>query len=393
MPTETLPLGRIAGIRIGVHWSVLVTIALFTWILHSTLTGRGSPGWLWIIAAIGALALIASLAAHELAHSVVARRGGVGVDRIVLWLLGGVSELSDEPRDARTDLRIAIAGPVTSLLLAAGGFVGAVITAAFVPGTAVVAVLVWLSATNALLALFNLLPGAPLDGGRVMRALIWARTGDRLRAATAAARSGRTLGTVLMVLGVGELIVFHQLGGLWLLLLGWYLQTAALGELAVAGLRHRLGDSRIRDVMTSPALAVPAQWSIDRLLHSSAPDSGHRVFPVVDLDGHPLAVLAWSDVVAVPAATRATTQISGVARRLPPGGILAEDGLLADAATRVVLRPSLDAIAVVDPAGRLTGIVTATDLATACDRSALGLPIRKTHSPTLFPAPPNLPTA
>ncbi|MGY2063155.1 site-2 protease family protein, partial [Nocardia gipuzkoensis] len=182
---------------------------------------------------------------------------------------------------------------------AAAAFVAAVALAAFVPGSAIVAVLVWLSVTNALLALFNLLPGAPLDGGRVLRALIWARTGDRLRAATSAARSGRMLGTILMILGVLQLIIFHQLGGLWLMLLGWYLQTAALGELAVAGLRHQLGDSRIRDVMTSPVLAVPAQWSIERLLRSSAPASGHRVFPVVDLDGHPLAVLNWSDVAAV----------------------------------------------------------------------------------------------
>lgn len=384
MLNNTIPLGRVAGIRLGAHWSVLATIALFTWILGTELRDTGSTGFVWAVAVGGALALFASLTAHELAHSIVATRHGVRVERIVLWLLGGASELADEPRDARTEFRVAIAGPLTSLAVAAVAYGTATLADAIAPGGAVAGALTWLAVTNAVLAVFNLLPGAPLDGGRVLRAIIWWRTGDRLRSATIAARAGRTLGTTLILLGVAELIVFGHLGGAWMMLLGWFLQTAAHSELAAAALRHRLGDIQIRDVMSSQPMAVPGDWPISRLLASDAPATGHRVFPVVDADGHPVALLAWSDLTAVPAAAHATTSVRATARPLPRGTIVGPDIPLADAATRVVLRPGLDAITVVDHAGRLIGVVTTTDLTTACDRSALGLPVRNprpAHAP------------
>ncbi|KZM74704.1 site-2 protease family protein [Nocardia terpenica] len=386
MLRETFPLGRIAGVRIGGHWSALVTVGLVTWILRTVLSGHGSQGFLWAVAAAGAVVFVVSLAAHELGHSIVARRNGVHVDRIVLWLLGGVSELADEPGDARAEFRIAIAGPLTSVFIAVVAYTAAVFAAMIAPAGAVAAALVWLAVMNAILAVFNLLPGAPLDGGRVLRALIWWRTGDRLRAATAAARGGGVLGTMLIVVGIAEVVLSRQLGGLWMMLLGWFLQTAAHGELAVAGLRHRLGDTRIRDVMTAAPIAVPAWWTVTDLLHSTIPTSGHRIFPVVDHGDRPIAVLAWSDLARVRARARTTTTLSAAGRPLPRGAIVGVDDLLADAATRVVLRPALDAVAVVDAVGRLCGIVTATDLITACDRSALGLPLRTPHVPDDLPA-------
>jgi Zn-dependent protease len=377
---RTLPLGRITGIRLSVHWSVLVTLALFAWILRTDLKDDGSPAAVWIVSVAGAVVLLAALAAHELAHSIVARRHGVRVDHIVLWLLGGVSELTDEPRDARTELRVALAGPLTSLVIGVLAYAAAAVAATLTPHGVLVGALVWLAIMNIALAVFNLLPGAPLDGGRVLRAVIWWRTGDRLRSATIAARCGQMLGTFFIILGVLEVIVARQLGGLWLMLLGWFLQTSANGEVAASGLRHRLGGIQVRDVMSSSPLAVPAHWSVDELLRSPAPASGHSVFPVVDATGHPIALLAWSDLARVPAQARATSPLSTCARPLPAGAVVHEEELLADAATRVLLRPKLDALTVVDTYGHLTGIVTATDLVTACDRSALGLPIRRPTS-------------
>ncbi|MGK8507658.1 site-2 protease family protein [Nocardia asiatica] len=384
---RTLPLGRISGIRLGAHWSALVTVGLFTWILGSYLTGTATTAVVWATAVIGAVMLCAALLAHELAHSLIARRNGVRVERIVLWLLGGVSELTDEPREARADLRIALAGPVTSLAIALVAFAGAAASAAADPDGPITAVLVWLAVMNAVLGLFNLLPGAPLDGGRVLRAAIWWRTGDRLRAATWAARSGQVLGTVLLMLGLAELILFGHLGGVWLMLLGWFLQSAAFAELTVAGLRHRLGDSKVRDVMTARPVAIPAAWSISELLHSNAVATGHRVFPVVDDAGHPTAVVAWSDLAAVAEPARATTTVGRAARALPTGAIAREDEPLSDVASRAVLRPNLDAVAVIDADGRLTGLITSTDLVLACDRSALGLPLRIGERPRLPSAP------
>ncbi|GAB4585574.1 site-2 protease family protein [Nocardia sp. IFM 10818] len=375
MLKATFPLGRIAGVRVAAHWSALVTIALFAWVLGVYLSGTGSTATVWITAIAGAIALVACLLAHELAHSLVARRDGVQVQGITLWLLGGVSELSGEPRDARSDLRIALAGPGTSLLLAAVAGTAAMLTALVSPGSTLTAALGWLAIVNAVLAVFNLLPGAPLDGGRVLRAIIWWRTGDRLRAETHAARSGQILGFALGALGFAEFIAIGHLGGVWLMLLGWFLYTAAHTELVLSGLRHRLGDTRIREVMTPNPLAIPADWPIPALLASDAVHTRHRVFPVTDRTGHPIAVLAWSDVAALPESARHTTRVADIARRLPPGAIAGPDERLADVAARAVLRPHLDALAVADAGGPLLGIVTATDLILACDRSALGLPI------------------
>ncbi|WP_280247922.1 site-2 protease family protein [Nocardia abscessus] len=386
MTHQTFPLGRIAGIHLGAHWSVLVTVALFTWVLGSYLTGTAATAMVWATAVAGAITLCAALLAHELAHSIVARRNGIRVERVVLWLLGGVSELSEEPRDARADLRIALAGPLTSLGIAAIAFLAGAASAAVDPAGPITAVLIWLAAMNALLGLFNLLPGAPLDGGRVLRAVIWRRTGDRLRAATSAARSGQVLGTVLLMIGIAELILLGHLGGLWLMLLGWFLQSAAYAELTVAGLRHRLGDSTVRDVMTAHPMAIPADWSIATLLRSDAAASGHRVFPVVDDSGHPIAVVAWSDLAAITEAARAATTVGRAARPLPAGALARECEPLGDVASRAVLRPNLDAVAVVDADGRLTGLVTSTDLVLACDRSALGLPVRGGNRQTGFPS-------
>ncbi|WP_245720319.1 site-2 protease family protein [Nocardia uniformis] len=371
----TIPLGQVAGIRIGAHWSALVTVGLFAWVLAVYLDGTADISVVWISAVAGALALCASLLGHELAHAIVARRNGVRVDHIVLWLLGGVAELAEEPPNARADLRIALAGPATSLVIGATGLGAAALTSVISPNSPITAVLIWLATMNIVLAVFNMLPGAPLDGGRVLRAIVWWRTRDRLRAAVIAARAGQILGTALIILGIAELWLFGHLGGVWLALLGWFLRTAAHTELVVAGMRHRLGDTRVHEVMTARPIAVRGSETVGGLLRSEAVHTNHRVFPVVDDSGRPVAVIAWPDVLAVPELLRDTTLVRAIARRLPASAIAHADEHVADAAARTVLRPNLDAIAVIDGDGRLSGVVTATDLALACTRSALGLPI------------------
>jgi Zn-dependent protease len=184
----------------------------------------------WAAAAAAALVFAGSLLAHELAHSLVAQRNGVRVRSITLWMLGGVAELAGEPPNAVADLRIALAGPAASLAQAAV-FGGVALAISYSGGSAVaVAAAVWLAVMNGALAVFNMLPGAPLDGGRVLRAVLWRIYQDRMRAAVAAARAGRYLGFAIIAVGLAELLVWGSLGGLWLMLIGWFLTSAARAE-------------------------------------------------------------------------------------------------------------------------------------------------------------------
>src|SRR6185312_3977604 len=208
---STIPLGRIAGIPVGMHWSALIGIALLGQLVGLTVLPSMAPGLsagaYWLAGGLAALGLGGSLLTHELAHAVVARRAGLGVRRITLWLLGGVSELVGQPSEAAAEVRIALVGPVTSLGL--GGLLGAAMVVArdlAVP-SAVVATLSWLATMNILLGVFNLLPGTPLDGGRVLHGLLWRHTGNRERATRAATTSGQVLGALLA--GTGILLALH----------------------------------------------------------------------------------------------------------------------------------------------------------------------------------------
>ncbi|WP_067855922.1 site-2 protease family protein [Nocardia shimofusensis] len=372
----SVPLGRITGVRVDVHWSALATVALFTVVLGRWLASvhGGSPG-VWLSAAAGAVGLSAALLAHELAHTIVARRHGVHVERVVLWLLGGLSELREEPPDPAADLRIALAGPLTSAALGAGFLLTGSLLDGLVAAP-VLDVLVWLAVMNLLLAVFNLLPGAPLDGGRVLRAVLWRRGGDQFRAAVTAARTGRVIGFALIGAGGLEIVLLGDLSGLWLMMLGWFLTTAARVELSAAGMRHQLANTTVRQVMTERPIALPQTWTVTELLCSDAPRTGHQVFPVVSADGVPVGVLSLRDLLPIPAQHRPTSRLGSVARPLPASARAHPDELLAAVATRTLLRPDLDAVTVVDDGGRLIGILTATDLTTACQRSALGLPIQ-----------------
>ena len=196
---QTVRLGRVAGIAVGAHWSVAVILVIIAELLAvAVLPGafpRQSAGLYWAVAGIAAVVFLASLLAHELAHALVARRHGVGVRSITLWMLGGVAELDGDPPSAGADLRIALAGPAASLVAAALLFgAGAGIGAAGGPGV-VVAAAMWLAVMNGILAVFNLLPGAPLDGGRVLRAVLWRHYGDRGRAERGTARHHRWIGS------------------------------------------------------------------------------------------------------------------------------------------------------------------------------------------------------
>ena len=380
---QSIRLGRVAGIPVGIHWSVIVIVGLIAAVLGGQVLPQMAPGQstaaYWAVAIPGALLFVLALLAHELAHAFVAQRAGVPVRSITLWALGGVSELGGEPPTARADLRIAVAGPATSLI-AAGVFWGLSVLVNAVGGPAIgVAALAWLAIMNAFLAVFNLLPGAPLDGGRILRAALWMRHGDRSRAARTAAGAGRIIGAVLIGLGVAEVFLWASAGGFWLMLVGLFLVTAAGAEAAAQAAADALGDLLVRDVMT-PEPAVGAGWiSVSDFIDQVAMHSAQMVFPVVGADGALIGVVGLSRLGRLPADARPLTRLADVALPVPPEYVARPD----DPARPLLTRPPLDRelAAVVVTEGHIVGLVTTENLRQVILRAQLrGRPLHKTRA-------------
>jgi Zn-dependent protease len=369
---QSLRLGRVAGIPIGINWSVFVILLLIADIVAGNVLPRAdhgrSAGLYWAVAVPTAALFLASLLAHEAAHAVVARRRGVGVRSITLWMLGGVAQLDGEPPSARADFAIAAAGPLTSL--AAGAVLALSAEAAASVGTpaVIVAALAWTGATNALLAVFNLLPGAPLDGGRILRALVWMRSGDRARADRAATGSGQVVGAALSGAGLAQLIVLGQTGGLWLAFIGWFLMWAAGMEAKSRVIREAAAGVPVSDLMIREPDCAPAWRPIGEFIAAVAMRSRQSVFPVIGLDGEPRGVVTLDRLSRIPAA-RTGGRVDSVALALPAEYTAAAEDPASSLIDRRPLAGALLAVVVTN--GRVAGMVTAEDLGRLVQQSML----------------------
>lgn len=307
---------------------------------------------------VTAIAFFASLVLHELAHSLVARAGGLRVSRVTLFVFGGISQLEDEPKSPGSEFVMAVAGPLTSLLIGvacwgltvAGGLAGA-------PEWALVP-FDYLAIINVALAVFNLLPGFPLDGGRVLRSILWAATGDLMKATKWASRAGQGLGTALIAVAV-----FGVLNGtfdfVWLAVMGWFMSTLAAGAYRQQLTRVRLAEVPISAIMSSPAVLVPADLSLEQMGHSYFLAGRHPRYPVVD-DGRVIGLIDIERVGEVPRSLWAETTVGEVATKN------LEDAVARPEASVDSILPQLEpggpgAILVVED-GRLAGIVTRSDI-------------------------------
>ncbi|MFG3292962.1 site-2 protease family protein [Streptomyces sp. NPDC048179] len=383
---ETLSLGRIAGVRVGLHWSVLVIVALIAMALAHGRFPAAHPGHspvaYWALAVLTAVVFLFSLLAHELAHAVVARRNGVEVEGITLWMLGGTARLRGEAPSPAAELRIAGVGPLTSLL-AGGVLAGAAVAldALHVSGLVVEAV-AWLGAINILLAVFNALPAAPLDGGRLLRAYLWHRTGDRLRATRGASAAGRALGWFMVLTGFADVLFAGSLSGLWAALIGWFLIAAATAESRQAQIRGVLEGVPVRRVMTpAPVTVAPSVSLSDFLAEGPFSPYRHSAFPVLAADGSVTGLLTVRRVEAVPSQARAHTSVRDVMHPLGEVVTTAPDDPVLDLLPRLQENPARRAL-VLDR-GRLAGILTVADIT-----RALGWPTppegpRHQHPPQL----------
>jgi Zn-dependent protease len=280
---ETFRLGRIAGIPIGINWSWLLVFALFVWSLASAVFPAANPGLgttTYVAMAVAAVILFfASLLLHELGHALQARRDGVEIEGITLWLFGGVARFRGMFPSAGAEFRIAIAGPLVTAALA-GVFVG---LAALTHGRpAVDGVFAWLGYINLLLLVFNLLPALPLDGGRVFRAALWRLRGNFAWATRIAAGVGRGIGGLMVVVGVITLFAYSAFSGLWLALIGWFVLGAAGSEARFLVLRDALEGLVVADLMRPHPIAAQADQTLRDFMSEVPWEDDSVAYPVLD---------------------------------------------------------------------------------------------------------------
>ena len=311
-------LGRISGIQIAIDHSWILIFALITFSLASQFS-RTHESWseihAWSVAIVTSLLFFTSIVLHELGHSLTAQRLGLRVRSITLFVFGGVAQLESDPKRPRDEVVIAIAGPLVSLALA--GVFGAaqgVFGSETHAGETLAAMLTWLARINWILAVFNCIPGLPLDGGRVLRGLVWAATGSFTRATRVAAASGTLIAYSLIVLGIVAALGAGQIvGGLWLAFIGWFLLSAAkssVGQLVIERMLSRVRGSEVTESIAEAC--VSGAETVAELAAEAVLRHGLRTFYVVDSSGRLRGLATLRELASVPAADRAHVRVEQV---------------------------------------------------------------------------------
>jgi Zn-dependent protease/CBS domain-containing protein len=294
-------IGKIAGIDIDIHVSwiiilVLLTVSLAIGWFPQLYTGQSTATY-WIVSLIAALLLFVSVLLHELAHSLVARRRGLPVKNITLFIFGGVSNIEQEPKDPGIEFQVAVVGPLTSILI------GAVCFLLQLPlrgtNSLLGGILFYLAMTNVLLGLFNLIPAFPLDGGRVLRSIIWRISGSIRQATRVASMIGQVIAYLFILLGIWIFFAGSILNGIWLGFIGWFLLSAAQSANSQVMLASVFNSVTVREVMNPKPTTVPADISLQQLVDTYFLPGGLRYALVMQAD-HLVGLMTLSDIRHIP---------------------------------------------------------------------------------------------
>jgi Zn-dependent protease/CBS domain-containing protein len=301
MLTEGISIGKAFGIPLRLHYSWFIIFVLVVWSLAAGYFPAAYPHWNLttsiVAGVITSLLLFGSVLAHELMHSIIAKRAGIPIHAITLFIFGGVSQMTEEPRQPQVEFRMAIAGPLTSLALG-GTFLAIWFWLEGIPEF-LKAISFWLGWINIVLAGFNLIPGFPLDGGRVLRSLIWWQSGNLRSATKIASNIGRGIGYLFIVIGIALMFTGNWINGLWLAFIGWFLENAAASSYRQLALQDILKGHKVSELMTRDCPTVSPELTIQQLVSEQILTSGRRCFPVVQ-HARVLGLITIHDIKAVP---------------------------------------------------------------------------------------------
>lgn len=379
--TKGFKIGRLFGININIDWSWLFIFFLITWNL-SVVFGQFHANWgvglRWGLAAVASLLFFASVLAHELAHSLMAKAQGVSVRSITLFLFGGVSNIQREPPSPGAEFLITIVGPITSIVLGIIIVLFSGTTSALqqVSGQAqqalarlnpVTTMLVWLGPINILLGVFNMIPGFPLDGGRILRSVLWAIT-DNLRQATRwASMVGQGIAWLFIFAGISmifgvEIPFFGTgiIGGVWLAFIGWFLNTASVQSYRQVVVQDVLEDVPVFRVMRRDPPTVRSNRAVSDLVHDHVMNTDSRAFPVVD-NGSLKGLVTLEDIRNVPRHDWDTTLVQDIMTSVDKLVVVSPHDDAADTLT-TLMRQDVNQVPVVNGNGGLSGIVRRKDI-------------------------------
>jgi len=353
-------LGRIAGIEVGIHYTWILAFILISLSLAAGFFPHEFPDWnratYWITGILAALLLFVSVLAHELAHSLVAQARGMPVRGITLFIFGGVSNVSGEAERPRDEFAMTVVGPLTSLVLA-GAFWG-LRRLLGETDTPLAAMLGYLALINALLAGFNLLPGFPLDGGRILRSVLWQSTGSLVKATNIATSVGHVFAWLLIGWGVLNILGGNLLGGIWIGFIGWFLNGAAEASRSQVTLREHLRGMSVRDVMNPNAATISSQMSVEEVVRDVFLHGGHRAVPVVSND-ELLGIVTLSDVRELAREEWSATPVERVMTRHPLHTVAPDQDL--SSALKLLAEHGLNQVPVLEN-GRLQGLLSRADI-------------------------------
>ncbi|MBT5774675.1 MAG: site-2 protease family protein [Dehalococcoidia bacterium] len=362
-----LVIGRIRGVEIRVHWSWLIIFWLIAWTLSEGLFPTYQPQWdersLWVAGVVSSLLFFGSVLFHELSHTFVALHYRMRVPSITLFVFGGVSQIADEMRSPRQEFLISVAGPLSSWLLAViFGALWAVFQAE--PFSVVFG---YLGVVNFLLGAFNLLPGFPLDGGRVFRSIMWGRLHDLTRATQIASRVGQGIAWVMIAVGIA-FMVFVNWGGLWYVLIGLFLKNASENAYAQLLLERALRDLKVRELMQPAPEPVLETWSLQRVADERVLAQAQRALFVEDM-GHVSGLITVADLSKVPRAQWETTTVR--AAMVPAERVITVTSeVSALEAMRLMQEHDVHQVPVIDD-GTLVGLLTRGDVLRRLELNAL----------------------